>query len=224
MTKPTFILLFALILCSCKQETKEATPSITELTTVEKIAKAHGYDKWALVETFQFTFGGQEEDPTSGRSWIWKPKTNEVTLMRASDTISYNRNDIDSLALRADRAFINDKFWAILPYQLLHDTGTTISDVTRAIAPVSQDSLNLITVVYGNEGGYTPGDAYDIFFDEDYIIKEWNFRKSNAAVPSMSNTFENYGDFSGLRIAQEHRKSEGDWNLLVRNIKVTMAK
>ena len=33
---------------------------------------------------------------------------------------------------------------------------------------------------YLSEGGYTPGDAYDIYFNEDYMIKEWTFRKGNS--------------------------------------------
>ena len=36
------------------------------------------------------------------------------------------------------------------------------------------------------------------------------------------NSFENYQNFNGLLIAQEHKKSEGDWNLLLRNIKVEL--
>lgn len=103
---------------------------------------------------------------------------------------------------------------------MIWDEGTTISNPKKAISPVKKQELNKITITYSNEGGYTPGDAYDIFYDDNYIIQEWNFRRNNASEPSLSNTFENYKNFNGLKIAQEHKKAEGDWNLLVRNIKV----
>ena len=76
--------------------------------------------------------------------------------------------------------------------------------------------------MYSNEGGYTPGDAYDIYFDDNYIIKEWSYREGNITEPSLSNTFENYQEFNGIKIALEHKKAEGDWNLLLRNIKVEL--
>ena len=66
--------------------------------------------------------------------------------------------------------------------------------------------MNMITITYPNEGGYTPGDAYDIYFDEDYMIKEWTFRKGNSEDPSLSTTFENYKDYNGIKIATDHKQ------------------
>ena len=108
----------------------------------------------------------------------------------------------------------------MIPFQLVWDEGTTISEPVKDAAPISSKLLNKITITYSNEGGYTPGDAYDIYFDDDHIIKEWVFRQSNSTEPSLVNTFENYQDFNGIKIALEHKKAEGDWNLLIRNVKV----
>ncbi|MBL4568425.1 MAG: hypothetical protein JKY69_01750, partial [Flavobacteriaceae bacterium] len=99
------------------------------------------------------------------------------------------------------------------------DDVTYVSE-TLIAAPVSQTLMNKLTITYPDKGGYTPGDAYDLYFNEDYIIREWSYRRANTKEPSLSNTFGNYSDFKGIKIAQEHKKSEGDWNLLVRNIKV----
>ena len=90
------------------------------------------------------------------------------------------------------------------------------------IAPVSQTLMSKLTITYPDKDSYTPGDAYDIYFDESYIIREWSYRKANAKEPNISNTFENYQDYKGLKIAQEHKKAEGDWSLLLRNIKVEL--
>ena len=216
-----FFLSFLIILSSCKQ-TEDKTVIEKEPSVAEKIANAHGFENWNKVKTFEFTFGGNIEDSLSGRSWTWNPKSNNIKLAQGGQITEYNRTSMDSVAIKADRAFINDKFWALIPFQLIWDAGTTISEPVKAKSPVKQIDLNKITITYSSEGGYTPGDAYDIYFGDDYIIKEWSYRRENAPEPSLSNTFENYKDVNGLKIAEHHKKSEGDWNLLVRNIKVEL--
>ena len=219
--KKIILLLFlSNIVLSCKN--KNANNAKTEeLSVTHKIANAHGLKNWDKVTTFEFRFGGKKEDTNSGRFWTWNPKTDDIKLTSNSDTISYNRKQMDSTAIKADRRFINDKFWALIPFQLVWDEGTTISESEKAISPVKQQELNKITIVYSSNGGYTPGDAYDIFFGEDHIIREWIYRKGNQPEPSLSNTFENYQDFNGLKIALEHKRTKDDWNLLIRNVKVT---
>lgn len=219
--KKIFFLSLLMIFTSCKQNEEKKEP-VKELTIAEKIANAHGYEKWNQVKTFEFTFGGKIEDSSSGRSWVWNPKTNDIALTTNGVTTEYNRNNMDSITLKADRGFINDKFWALIPFQLIWDEGTTISEPEKATSPINQKDLNKIIITYSNEGGYTPGDAYDIYFDDDYIIREWSYRKGNTTEPSLSNTFENYSDYNGIKVAQDHKKAEGDWNLLVRNIKVEL--
>lgn len=219
--KKILFLSLLIIFSSCK-ENNEKNILEKELTVAEKIANAHGYQNWDNVKTFEFTFGGKIEDSTSGRSWVWNPKTNDITLIRNNETTSYNRKNMDSIAIKTDKAFINDKFWALIPFQLIWDEGTTFSNPEKSKSPIKQQDLNKITITYSNKGGYTPGDAYDIYYDDGYIIKEWSYRKNNAPEPSLSNTFENYKVFNGIKIAEHHKKAEGDWNLLVRNIKVEL--
>lgn len=218
MKSTIYLIAFLFVLTSCKPNQKEEK----QLTIVEKIANAHGFETWDKVKTFEFTFGGKIDVPNSGRSWIWNPKTNAIKLVRDSVVTEYNRNDMDTTAIKADRAFINDKYWALVPFQLIWDEGLTISAPVSAVSPVKQEELFKITITYSNEGGYTPGDAYDIYYDNEFIIKEWSYRKENAPEPSLSNTFENYQEFSGIKIALEHKKVEGDWNLLLRNVKVEL--
>lgn len=211
-----FTLIIAVLLTSCKSAPKQ------QLSTAQKIAHAHGIAHWHQVKSFQFTFGGKDEEPGSGRAWSWNPKTDDITLIRNGEKTTYNRNNMDTITMKADRAFINDKFWALIPFQLVWDTGATISDIEKTNSPVKNVELNKLTITYPNEGGYTPGDAYDIYFDDDYIIREWSFRRGNQPEPSLSNTFEDYDNFKGLYLAQEHKKTEGDWHLPIRNISVQL--
>ncbi|WP_396601837.1 hypothetical protein [Algibacter sp. R77976] len=211
--KNLLLVLSLVSLCfSCKQKIEKATPT-AEISVAKKIANAHGFKSWKNVSEVSFTFFEK-------RSWVWKPKTQDVTLITKQDTIHYNRKTIDSSSIKTDRAFINDKFWLLIPFQLIWDEGTTISEATKAIAPISKTQLNKITLTYTNEGGYTPGDAYDIYFDKNYLIKEWAFRKGNKPKAGLINTFENYQEFSGIKIALDHKKAEGDWNLNFTDIKI----
>ena len=70
--------------------------------------------------------------------------------------------------------------------------------------------MQKLTIVYSSEGGYTPGDAYDFFFDDDYKIREWIFRKSNQTEPSTITTWEDYESVGGLLISKMHVKDTGD--------------
>lgn len=209
--------IFFIFITSCKNDT-EKQPIKKTLSIAEKIANAHGISKWNTVNQIDFTFNVDKDSTHFERHWSWQPKTNNVTLITGKDTINYNRSKIDSLSLRADQGFINDKFWLLAPFQLVWDSGTTISEATKEKAPISDTVLNKITLTYSNEGGYTPGDAYDFYYDKNYIIKEWVFRKGNTEKPSMITTFENHKDFNGITIAKDHKKAEGNWNLSFSNI------
>jgi hypothetical protein len=227
MTRILSIICLLIILVACKAETKEqntktkmVSEEIHELSFSELIANAHGFENWKQINEIQFTFNVDRDDNHFERSWTWNPKTDDVRLISDQDTLQYHRKSVDSLSLHADKAFINDKFWLLVPFQLVWDKGSTISEPKKEAAPISKAELNKITLTYGNEGGYTPGDAYDIYFDKDYMIREWVFRKGNAKEPSMITTFENYQEFKGIKIAQDHKMAEGNFNLYFSNIKI----
>ncbi|MEH6537901.1 MAG: hypothetical protein V7719_15980 [Psychroserpens sp.] len=222
------ILCMIIVLVSCKTETKEqntTTETISEeqkeLTVAEKIAQAHGFDNWKNVNEIEFTFNVDRGENHFERIWLWEPKKNRVIFSTGTDSIVvFNRSKIDSTTIKLDQGFINDKYWLLVPFQLVWDEGTTISKPLKEVAPISKTELNKITLTYGNEGGYTPGDAYDIFYDEDFMIKEWVFREGNSKEPSMTTTFENYEDFNGIKIAKDHKMAEGNFNLYFSNLKV----
>jgi hypothetical protein len=211
--KKILIIISIINVCySCKQKRETIQPEV-ELSIAEKIANAHGYENWKNVSEITFTFAGK-------RSWIWKPKTDDISLIREQDTIHYNRAKMDSTFIKFDRGFINDKFWLLIPFQLVWDENANISEPEKATSPIAGIEMNKITLTYSNLGGYTPGDAYDIYFSNDYIIKEWGFRKSNQDKAGLINTFEYYQDFNGLKIALDHKKAEDDWNLQFTDVNV----
>jgi len=224
--KSLYLGLICLVLVStCKSEKSEtlAIEATKELTIAEKIANAHGFENWKNVSEVKFTFKVDRDTiKGKGRSWIWKPKENEITMITGETKNNYNRSKMDSTHIGADRGFINDKYWLLVPFQLVWDTSATISEPKKAVTPIGKEQLEMITILYGDEGGYTPGDAYDIYYDNNYMIKEWVFRKGNSKAPSLTNTFENYKDFNGIKIAIDHKMEGGNWNLNFADVSITL--
>lgn len=218
----TLAVLALFLCCSCKtEEKKESSPEQTdssktevseqEMSVVEKLAHASGYENWKNIEELKFTFNVNDRP---GRTWIWLPKTNEVTAISAGDTLTYNRNDMDSTAYAMNGKFINDKYWLMAPINILWDEkSTTTEHATGVEAPISKQTMQKLTVTYNQEDGYTPGDAYDFYFDDDFTVKEWVFRRGNQAEPSMITTWEDYTDVGGLQLSQMHKNEDGSFKL-----------
>lgn len=216
-------LLFVLIITSCKDNKKQeeiTTPEV-EKTILEKVAFAHGFENWKNANEIKFTFNVDRDTTHYEREWIWHIKENDVTAKNDKETVRYNRNLLDSITTKTNGGFINDKFWLLAPYQLIWDQNNfKYEHTTTAEAPISKKQMQKLTIVYGDEGGYTPGDAYDFYFGDDYILKEWVFRKSNQAEPSMATTWEDYKELNGLKIAQSHKNAEGNFNLHFTDLEV----
>lgn len=221
--------IFSLFIClsffflACKTEPRKEVAPEPEVpkSVLEKVANAHGYENWKFVKEFHFTFNVDRDSSHYDRSWIWKPKTNEITAMNTSDTLTYSRKEMDSVAYKTNAGFINDRYWVLAPFNLVWDQNNFEYEHTENVtSPISNKAMQKLTIVYSNEGGYTPGDAYDFYFGDDYILREWVFRKANQEEPSLTTTWENYVEMGGLQLAQEHKKPEGGFNLNFTNLKV----
>lgn len=201
-------------------QTAVDTTGDRELTIAETIAYKHGLENWDDITQLDFTFNVDRAGRTvAKRSWSWKPKLDQVTLHKPNDTITYNRKQLDSTLIKADQAFINDKFWLLAPYQLVWDEGTTITTQDTATAPISKKRTKMLTIVYGDQGGYTPGDAYDFYYDDDFLISEWVYRKGNQKEASMMTTFEAYTETKGLKIPLVHYGPDNNLKLYFTDVK-----
>ncbi|NND78817.1 MAG: hypothetical protein HKN53_02875 [Maribacter sp.] len=216
-----FPIICSILLFACKSEKKqEKADLVKELSLVEKVAYKSGFENWKKVNELQFTFNVDRDTSHFERTWIWEVNKNQITSITAEDTITYNRSKMDSVAMKTNGGFINDKYWLMAPFNLIWDEGNyTFSHQEEEIAPLSKKPMHKLTIVYGSEGGYTPGDAYDFYFEEDYLIKEWVFRKGNQPEASLVTTWEDYAEINGLTIAKMHKNDEG-FKLYFTNIEV----
>tara|TARA_R100001369_G_scaffold90868_3_gene130657 strand:+ start:2913 stop:3614 length:702 start_codon:yes stop_codon:yes gene_type:complete len=231
MKKLLLCILTSTSLIACKNNTKSTDTEMDPETILEEkipenptiaesIAYANGFENWNDVSEISFTFNVDRGEQHFQRSWTWMPKKDKIHMVSEEGTVTYKRSEIDSTLQKTDASFINDKYWLLAPFNLVWDEGTTFSEKKNVIAPISKDTLNQLTVVYSNDGGYTPGDAYDLYFGNDYIIKEWVYRKGNDSAATMATTWEDYKNYKGLEIATMHKDSTGGFKLYFTDISV----
>ena len=210
----------ALISCNdSKKKEAEATED-PNLEVHEKIAMANGFENFDSIQKVKFTFNVKMNDTVrSERQWTWNLDTDKISLTEKDSTMSYIQKD--SLAedkKYIDQRFVNDSYWLLFPYQLKWSKAD-FSEAKTVKAPISGDEMQMLTVSYPADGGYTPGDSYDIYFDDDYMIQEWVYKASGGGR-EMATTWEDYEDFDGVKISKMHKSEDGNFQLYFTNISV----
>jgi len=214
-----FFFVLTGFLVSCETKTKKT--ALKSKTILEKIATAHGISNWEKVNKLDYTFNVDRGENHFERTWSWEPKTNKISMTTKSDTVSYLRKiPLDSLYIAADKGFINDKFWLLAPFNLVWDKESfTYTESKNQETLNGGEVMNKLTIVYKNEGGYTPGDAYDFYYKDDFVIREWVFRKANSLEPSLVTSWEEYETIKGLKISKTRKNKDGSFKLYFSNLK-----
>ena len=218
-----FVLLMTATACqqTPKKEAASESDDAPKRDLLDSLAAAHGFDHWKDVREIRFTFNVDRDTSHSERSWVWEPRANRVTRIQKGDTLTYLRSEVDSTLAAADGAFINDKYWFLAPYQWVWDRNSFTHTFSRQVpAPISGEPMDKLTIVYGQEGGYTPGDAYDFFIGKDSLVAEWVFRRANQPEPSLVATWEQYQQLMGLKLASMHQNAEGTFRISFTGIEV----
>jgi hypothetical protein len=209
-----YLLLFCVFALSCKQSSQNDMG--------HQVAKANGIDQFSKVQMLEFIFNVQKDTVTPpSRHWQWFPKTNEVVFITDTASTRFNRNDTATKELKDLNAkFTNDEYWLVYPLHLGWDDGMQMLDSGIKTAPISGKNMRKITTKYNDKDGFTPGDMYDVYVDENNRIQEWVYHYSGAEDPSLITTWENYKDFNGLELAQDHKTKDGKFRLWFTGIQV----
>ncbi len=216
MKKYILLSAIAVAIISCKQEESKEVAIEETPELAMQVAQNSGLDNWNEVNQLDFTFNIERNgEKMASRQWQWNPKNDQVTLTTATDTISYNRGQqLDSLAVSADRAFVNDVYWLIPQFKLAWDTGKEVT------YPESTEG-DMVQVQYTGNDGYTPGDRYDMVIDQDGMISKWMYYPKGETNPAMTTSFEDYKEYNGIKIATNHRTPDGALNIYFTDVNVT---
>ena len=180
----------------------------------EQISKAYGIDSFRQVDQIRFTFNADLGAIKLSRAWVWEPKTDRVSYDGPDKSgkpvkLTYLRSQISSqpaiVKEQIDPAFINDKYWLLFPLQLSWDTSAKVEDKGPHKLPVGKGSARRVVVTYPANGGYTPGDSYELFVGADNRIQEWIFHRGGSAKPTLVTSWADYKKAGPLLISQDHR-------------------
>lgn len=213
MKKYTLLLFLISLLLSC-------TDTQQEQTIVQKIAEANGFENFEDVEELRYTFNVKVNDTLrTSRAWTWNPKTNMVTLTTPDSTVTYNHKTEAAANEKTDQRFINDQYWLLFPFHLVWDD-MEWENTEEAIAPISGEQMQRVTVTYPDGAGYTPGDQYEVYFGDDHIIREWVYLSGGSRENPFPATWEDYKEFNGINIAQMHRSKDGSFELFFTDVSI----
>lgn len=200
-----------------KNENKELSQK--ELTILHEVANAYGYKNWPDVEQVKFSFVVNPGEDEMSRQWTWHPKTNKVTLTKGNEMITYDKNNVMDEFKKTDKAFVNDSFWLLFPFHLVwDDIDYEVEDAV--LSPINQEKAQKLIVKYPKDGGYTPGDKYEVYLDENHHIIEWSYHPGGQKKPALTNTFDELTDFNGIKINMSHSSADGGFQLIFRDVSV----
>ncbi len=227
----TFITLLALpvllFLHGCNRGTEpEAKGSPNQ--AIRDIARAAGIDGFHSIKSIDFTFHADLGDKAIVRSWTWVPGSDTVTLHGGTEAenIRYQRGNPDSDKARSltetDKQFVNDLYWLIFPLQVVWDSGVMIEALPEDAATVVPDAFASLRVRYPDGVGYTPGDVYDLFYDQDFRVTNWVFRKGGSTEPTMVSEWKDYEKFGPLDISLDRPAPDGSKRIWFENVSVQL--
>lgn len=185
-----------------------------------KIARAYGIENFDDLEAIRYTFNVLINGKTIQRSWVWEPEARRVTYKGNGPDgeameATYDRGKPDSEKFdgKIDAWFINDQYWLLFPFHLKWDQGIAISEDGIQPLPIGAGSANRITVSYPPDKGYTPGDAYKLYYGPDYLIKQWTYHKGGVQKPTRVATWEQHASVGPVTISLSHRGEDESFKL-----------
>ena len=214
MTKSSRVPLIGLLLfvvlvlaaTSCSQK----RPAVAE-----QIAKTYGLDSFGEIDAIRYTFNAEFPGVNLSRSWVWQPKTGQVSYEGKDKDgkpvkATYVRSQLDSQPANVkddvDPGFVNDKYWLLFPLHVYWDTSADVQDKGMQALPLGSGSAKLISVKYPSDGGYTPGDTWDLYVGKDNRVEQFAYHRGGPKKPSVViATWEGYKKAGPLLISTDHR-------------------
>ena len=181
---------------------------------VEKLAMTYGLASFGQIEAIRYTFNVQSPGRDLSRSWIWEPKTDQVTYEGKDKSgklvkVTYLRSQLGSQSAEVkgtiDPDFLNDNYWLILPFHIVWDTDATVEDAGMQKLPLGEGSAEKVAVKYPSNGGYSRGDTWELYVRPDGRIEEMAYRAGGPAKHVVIATWADYKKAGPLLVSLEHR-------------------
>jgi hypothetical protein len=179
----------------------------------DQVANAYGLASFGQIDAIRYTFNAQRPGGGVSRSWVWEPKTGQVTFEGKDKagkpvTVGYRRADLstqpDAVKKVIDPAFLNDQYWLVLPFHVVWD-GAAVTDAGKQKLPLGGGSAEELVVKYAS-GGYSPGDTWDLYIGRGDRIVQMVYHRGGSAKPStVTVRWTDYKKAGPLLVALDHR-------------------
>src|SRR5215469_9354766 len=205
------LLIFGVLLLASAAWSQSCPPA------AEKIAKAYGLDSWGQIEAIRYTFNIDFPERKASRTWTWEPKGYRVSYggkdkagnpVKVTYVRSQLSNQPENVQKEVDPGFVNDQYWLLFPFHACWDTAATVEDKGMQKLPLGGGSARLLSVKYPSEGGYTPGDTWDLYIGPDNRVRQMLFRHgagAKAPIKVTIVTWAGYKKAGPLLFSTDHR-------------------
>ncbi len=181
----------------------------------QQMFKAYGFDSFGQIEKIRYTFN---IEGLLSRSWEWEPKTDLISYEGKDKDgkpvkVTYARSQLSSqsdvVKNDIDPAFSNDNYWLLLVLHFSWDGSTTITDEGMQKLPLGTGSAQRVVVKYPSEGGYAPGDTWELYVGGDHRIEEFVYHGGGPGTQKrpklLMATWAEYKKAGPLLISLDHR-------------------
>ena len=203
-----FLLAFSTLLALPTASRAEDTP------IAQEIGKTFGIDSFGQIEGMRYTWNVElPNGHTITNKWEWSPKTDTVSFDGKDKAgnpvkVTYQRskldNESDAVKKEIDPQFANDQYWVLLPFHLVWD-GAAATDDGQQKLPIGDGSAQRISMKYPSEGGYQPGDTWDLYIGPDKRIEEITYHRGAPNPPHLvSAKYADYKKAGPLLISTDH--------------------
>jgi hypothetical protein len=182
---------------------------------VEQIAKTYGVDSFGQIEAIRYTFNAQFLGVNVSRSWIWQPKTDQVSYEGKDKDgkpvkVTYVRSQLNGEPAYVkddiDPAFVNDQYNLLFPLFVYWDYSADVQDMGMQQLPLGKGSATRVVVKYPSEGGYSPGDTWELYVGSDDRVEEFSYHRGGPTKPSVAiATWTGYKKAGPLLISTDRR-------------------
>jgi hypothetical protein len=181
----------------------------------EQMAKTYGLDSFGQVDGIRYTFNAEFPGGRLSRTWEWNPKADTVSYAGKDKAgkplrVTYRRSQLssqsDAVKNQIDPAFINDQYWLLLPFHVVWDGSATVTDEGIHKLPLGNGSADLVVMKYPPQGGYAPGDTWELYVGADKRIEQMVYRRGGTGVPKLViATWTGYKKAGPLLFSTDHR-------------------
>jgi hypothetical protein len=181
----------------------------------DQVAKVYGIDSFSKIDGIRYTFGAELPGVKLSRSWEWNPKTDTVSYAGKDKQgkpvkVTYRRSQLgsqsDAVKKAIDPAFINDQYWLLLPLHVVWDGSATVTDAGPHKLPLGNASAERLVVKYPSQGGYAPGDTWELYIGADKRVEAIVYRRGGTAKPAVViATWADHRKAGPLLVATDHR-------------------